>query len=376
MTDFGTLLRVYRLRSADSLTGKSLSQQRLGGLLREELGVGFSGAAVSDWERGESKIYADDRLLLVNLLKVLRSYTGIQSLAEANELLAAGNYRALNPTEIQQVFPQTPSDLLDPSSPPPSHSQRTTTPRLESVFFDANEGLEALLAKAREGPPPAWPRMIAALLRSLSDRLTARGVLRALLIAWLWLLTRTVIMPSLRWPFADRQEMLWNIGLYVAGTLTLPAFIGLLAETKNNQFWQKNQLSNSLALRLYTHQGAYIGFHLGYYAVFIVVLIWSSLSLPITAWFELTAMLAPLGVGFIGARVIPYNLWRAFGRLDLRDGSLFFVFVLLGPLWGFFLIHFFSLITSPAGLFIVLFAVTLLASGMAWQTRKKKSSLP
>lgn len=376
MSNFGALLRVYRLRSADPLTGKSLSQQRLGGLLREELGVGFSGAAVSDWERGESKIHADDRLLLVSLLKVLCSYTGIQSLAEANELLAAGNYRALNPTEIQRVFPQTPSDLLDPSSPPPSHNQRTTTPRLESVFFDASEGLEALLAKAREGPPPAWPRMIAALLRSLSDRLTARGVLRALVIAWLWLLTRIVIMPSLRWPFADRQDMLWNIGLYVAGTLTLPAFIGLLAETRNNQFWQQNQLSNSPALRLYTHQGAYIGFHLGYYAVFIVVLIWSSLNLPITAWFELTAMLAPLGMGFIGARVIPYNLWRAFGRLDLRDGGLFFVFVLLGPLWGFFLIQFFSLITSPAGLFIVLFAVTLLASGMAWQTRKKKSSLP
>jgi hypothetical protein len=176
-------------------------------------------------------------------------------------------------------------------------------------------------------------------------------------------------MPSLRWPFANRQDLLWAVVLYVAGTITLPAFMGLLAETRNNQFWQRNQLSNSLLLRLYAHQGAFIGFHLGYYTVFMIVLIRYFLHLPSTAWFELTSMLVPLIMGYIGARVVPYNLWRAYGRLSLRDGGIFFVFVLLGPLWGFFLTAFFPLITSPTGLFIVLFAITLLAGGTAWQAR-------
>ena len=69
--DFGKQLRIFRQQCRDSRNGKTLSQQRLGELLGEEMGIGFSGAAVSDWERGESKIHVDDRLVLISLLKVL-----------------------------------------------------------------------------------------------------------------------------------------------------------------------------------------------------------------------------------------------------------------------------------------------------------------
>ncbi len=371
MKSFGSLLRAFRLQSKDPQTGKTLSQQRMGELLQFRIGVRFSGAAVSDWERGKSKIHADDRLLLESLLRILREHGGIQSLAQANELLEAGNYRALNPDEVQRVFPGAPSGLGDPVSPPSFQSQRTAPLFWESIFFDADEEMRALLTKAREGPPPAWPRVVIALMRNLTDRFSAFGFLRALIFVWIWLLTVASIMPSLRWPFADRQEMLLSVSLYIAGTLTLPAFIGLLAETKNNKFWLENQLSDSLNLRLYVHQGAFIGFHLGYFAVFLVVLIRASLRLPSTALFEWMAMLAPLAMGYVGARVVPYNLWRAFGRLSLRDGGIFFIFVLMGPLWGFFLIQFSSLLTTPNGIFIVLFAITLLAAGTAWQARRK-----
>jgi len=374
VTDFGTLLRVFRLRSTDPVSGKTLSQQRLGGLLREELGVGFSGAAVSDWERGKSKLHADDRLTLVGLLRILHERGGIKDPLEANNLLEAGNYRALNSTETKRVFPEEPveTSVNDPS---PSHSsQKAPAFRLENVFFGADEALIALLEKAKEGPPPAWPRMAAALLSALINRLSARNFLRALIMVWVWLLTRALIAPSLRWPFANQEDILSAAVLYAAGTLTLPTFIGLLAETKNNGFWQKHQFSNSLALRLYTHQGAFVGFHLGYYAVFLIALIRFYLHWSSTPWFELAAMLAPLCMGTIGARVVPYNLWRAFGRLNLRDGGLFFVFVGMGPFWGFFLTQFSPLLTAPAGIFIVLLAVTLLASGTAWQAWKKRSS--
>ncbi len=371
MNAFGTLLRAYRLRSTDPASGKPLSQQRLGGLLREVLGVGFSGAAVSDWERGKSKIHADERLTLVGLIRILHERGGIKDQLEANKLLEAGNYRALNPDEIQRVFPEAPSGLRDPSPPLASQSQRTTPLFLESVFFDANEEITAVLSKAREGPPPAWPRVVTALMRNLTDWLSAFGFLRALVFVWIWMSTRALIMPSLRWPFADPQGMIWAVSLYIAGTLILPACIGLLAETKNNKFWRENRLANSLALRLYTHQGAFIGFHLGYFAVYLVVLIRYSLHLPSTASFEWMSMLAPLVMGFVGARVVPYNLWRAFGRLDLRDGGIFFVFVFLGPLWGFFIVQYSSFLTASAGAFVILVSLTLLAVGMARRSKNK-----
>ncbi len=364
MKSFGSRLRVFRLQSKSAQTGKPLSQQELGELLQAEFGVRFSGAAVSDWERGKSKIHADDRLLLTSLIKLLREHGGIESLDEANELLEAGNYRALKLDEIQRVFPAVSAELQD--SPP------LTSSTGENAFASLGEKWADLLDKAREGPPPAWPRVVAALMRGFSDRLSAFGALRILIFLWLWLLTRALIMPSLRWPFAGQETMLLAVGLYCAGTMTLPALIGLLADTKKNKFWQKAQLSNSPALRLYTHQGAFIGFHLGYFAAFLAALIQNFLRLPSTAWWEWMLMLAPLIMGYTGARVVPYNLWRAFGRLSLRDGGVFFIFILLGPLWGFFLLQSFSLLTSPFGLLIALFALTLLAGGMAWRAWKKR----
>ncbi|MEW5941342.1 MAG: helix-turn-helix domain-containing protein, partial [Chloroflexota bacterium] len=346
MNEFGTRLRALRVKCTDPQTGKPLSQQRLGGLLREKMGAGVSGAAVSDWELGKSKIHADDRLFILGLAQLLREYGGIASVAEANDLLEAGNYRALNPVEIQRVFPETPPDASDPS-PLLSNGSTAKSPLWEDMFPNANEAWTAMLEKAKEGPSPAWPRVAAALLRNLSDRLTAPAVLRALIFVWIWWMTGMLIVPSLRWPFSVPQEMLRAVGLYVAGTLTLPLLIGLLAETKTNAFWRENQLANSALLRMYTHQGAFVGFHVGYFAVVLLAAIRFSLHLPSTTLFEWAAMLAPLVMGTVGARVVPYNLWRAFGRLNLRDGGVFFVFVLLGPVWGFFLVQFSSLLINP-----------------------------
>ena len=64
MSRFGELLRYYRERCADpALNRGRLTQARLGELVGKELGLdgGYSGAAVSEWERGKSKIDADDR---------------------------------------------------------------------------------------------------------------------------------------------------------------------------------------------------------------------------------------------------------------------------------------------------------------------------
>ncbi|HUM68438.1 MAG TPA: NACHT domain-containing protein, partial [Chloroflexota bacterium] len=118
MTTFGHFLRIYRRQCHDPLRGGVLTQSRLGELIGQEIGdVGYSGAAVSDWERDKSKIHADDRLVLVALLAVLHQCGGLTTLTEANAFLAAGNYRALDETERAQVFPDmviTPSPTAVP----------------------------------------------------------------------------------------------------------------------------------------------------------------------------------------------------------------------------------------------------------------------
>lgn len=106
MTTFGHLLRLYRRQCSDPLRGGTLTQSRLGELIGDEIGhAGYSGAAVSDWERDKSKIHADDRLVLVALLAVLYECGGLPSPADANTFLAAGNYRALDEAELAHIFP-------------------------------------------------------------------------------------------------------------------------------------------------------------------------------------------------------------------------------------------------------------------------------
>ena len=108
MTTFGQQLRIYRRQCRDPLQGGILTQARLGELLGDELNhTGYSGAAVSDWERGKSKIHADDRLALVGLIAALHRYGGLATLAEANHLLQVGNYRPLDVQEQTQIFPDT-----------------------------------------------------------------------------------------------------------------------------------------------------------------------------------------------------------------------------------------------------------------------------
>ncbi len=84
-----------------------LTQARLGEMVGQQLGhIGYSGAAVSDWERDKSKIHADDRLVLIALVAVFRQCGGLHTLEEVNTFLAAGNYRALDEAERDQAFPE------------------------------------------------------------------------------------------------------------------------------------------------------------------------------------------------------------------------------------------------------------------------------
>jgi len=123
MNQFGGLLRQYRTRSFDATRRRSLTQEQLGALLGLELATdGYTGAAVSDWERGQSQIPKDHRQVLISLLKVLRAYAGLHSVGEANQLLWAGNYRSLDNHELSKIFPVDLPHLTTSPEPGPERT--------------------------------------------------------------------------------------------------------------------------------------------------------------------------------------------------------------------------------------------------------------
>lgn len=377
MNDFGTLLRISRKRCFDpDNPGRTLSQERFGELVGRELGIlgSFSGAAISDWERGKSRIRADDRLVLISMLIVLCKHGGIRTIAEANELLEVGDYRALNPDEIEKIFPEM-REAMDAHSQQEGAQNFAPSPPEKNLFISGEE-LRASLLKAREGPEPAWPRMVVAVIRLFSDRWTVLHSLKALLWFWVWLFAWGLMAPSLHWPFSSRTDAVSVMRMYIGGTLAIPPIMGLLTDTKNNTFWRQHNLATAAVTRLYTHQGAFIGFHLGYFAVFATNLLRYYLHQHSTIWFDLTAMLLPLFVGYLGARLVPYNLWQAYGRLNLADGEIFFFFVIFGPLWGFLFLEIYPYLLNPLfGAIIILLAITTLVILIAWQYSRKNTTI-
>lgn len=362
MNKFGDLLRVHRQKSA-------LTQQQVGSLLGEVLGDhGFSGAAVSDWERGVSKIHADNRMVLVGLLCVLHQHGGIQTSEEANELLEAGNYRALDLKEQQRVFP-------DQTAPRHQNREQTPTSAIWAWMFNIPiEEWQALLQKAQPGPEPVWPRILVALLRQRLDRLHATHALHVLLWLWIGLAAWVLLIPSWRWwPFEDRGSAQLALVAYAVGTLVLPTCIAALVNTRDNPFWQKHGLANTWATRLYVHQGASIGFHVGYFGAFVLGLFRYNLGLPFSNLSSLLALALPLLLSYASAHLIPHNLFTAYQRLRLSDGAIFFIFPLVGPGWGYFLFEYYPiLLQHNLGLALFLASATLLAVVTLLRKRNSK----
>jgi len=153
---------------------RTLSQARLGVLMGHRMGdKGFSGAAVSDWELGKSKISAEDRKVLVTLVKVLYQCGGVRTQEDANQILETGNYRALNKEEAYEVFGELPAE---PSVEQPILSQEISKSfpsfLLEKLFSLWDDEVGTLLENIEKGPPPSWPRLLAALMRKISDQLS------------------------------------------------------------------------------------------------------------------------------------------------------------------------------------------------------------
>lgn len=380
MKQFGEWLRFYRLQCNDpARAGRPLTQERLGELIGMELGdAGYTGAAVSEWERGKSQIHKDQRTVLTALIKVLTTGGGLKTIAEANTLLLAGNYRQLDETELALIFPEGESEMVESIATSQTEGQwRLIVMFLGELIYRPSEELRALLTDVAGEPPPRWPRVLLRLIGWPLEHWSSGDVLRA--VAWIavWLLTWWLTFPLMQWPVVESGQVDTAVALYLTGAMILPLFIGLLTSTKNDPFWQEQSLPTTRNLRLYTHQGALIGFHIGYVMIFAVALLGYYLGirgLP----FPLTGLAAawPVVIGYAAARQAPLNLWRAYGQLRLQDGAIFFVFILFGLLWGTFWRGYYRYwLSPPLGLSLSLVAVAILAGFMNWQKHRTGESI-
>ncbi len=381
MTVFGEFLRTLRRKSNDpNYPDRKLSQERLGELIGSELGLkgGYSGAAVSDWERSVSKIQADQRSLLICLLIVLHKTGGIQTPSEASELLESGNYRALNPDEVQKIFPEISHQAKEGQSSDTRDGAGGRRFRTLFVKIFIPSELDAWAASAEPGATPtsSWPHLFSALLNRFFSKWTIFRWMRAVAWLWIWLICFWLLIPSLRWPFDGQESAKIAAAMYIVGSIAVPLLVGAMTNTKNNDFWRKAKLENAPLTRLYTHQGASVGFHLGYFFVFALVLIGFYLRLELPIWLEFLIMAFVLLLSFAGARLIPDNLLRAFGQLRLSDGGAFFIFIFIGPFWGIFFIKFYPLFLEPiTGTITILLAVTLITIMMAWRYHRSGTTL-
>lgn len=375
MSNFGILLRNHREACRDPIfPSRKLSQEKFGALLGSELGMrGYSGAAVSDWERGKSKINADERLVLVTMIKVLHDHGGLQTVELANLLLEAGNYRALDEDEALKIFGDTLTGL---NSEPPAYGDENPVTGMFLSFtdmFSISKGeLQEILIKSKEGPDPFWPRVLAALMRKTADRFSLS--ITSLLWIAVWLLAVLLIDPSLRLPFANRESALRAMNMYIAGSMAVPLLIGLFVNTKDSEYWQQQDGLNSFLLRLYTYQGAGIGFNVGYFLVFPLGLVRHYLGFDPTVWTGLLAATIGVVLGNMGARVVPHNLWLAYKRLAWKDGGIFFVVALMGPLWGWFFLEYYSILLTPLlGIVVILLALAMVVL-IGRQSSKKQAA--
>lgn len=369
MSDFGILFRSFRESCRDpDFPARRLPQQKFGELLGRELGMfqGYSGTAVSDWERGKSKIHADDRFILVAIIKLLYQHGGIKTMKDADSLLEAGNYRALNTEEIYRIFQETPSAEHSQTESGEKTFEVSSLSWLADMLSISQKELKQMLDEARKGPEPSWPRVLASLMR----KATAQLSLSMSTILWIavWLLTIWLISPSLRFPFATYNSAFFALCIYAGASLSIPLLIGALVNTKSSEYWSRQSGVSSFLLRLYTYQGAGVGFNVGYFLMLPLSLVRHYLGFEPAIWIEILAATTSVVLGSMGAHIVPHNLWLAFKRLTLKDGGIFFVVALMGPLWAFFFLEFYSTLLHPVlGIVVILLAL----SGVVFAARRR-----
>lgn len=164
---FGEQLKALRQRGRDPQTGRSLTQAVLADLLGAKIGAAYTGATISNWERSENRLPDSPRRPVMCLLQVLHAYSALNE-TEAQDLLAAGDYRELSPAEKTEIFgtAATPAPPTPPTAPMPFVLRPGTAPHLPQLLIGREADVTRLRERLQTAPAgqlqrltivPGWP---------------------------------------------------------------------------------------------------------------------------------------------------------------------------------------------------------------------------
>lgn len=320
---FGTSLRKRRLQT--DLEGRPLTQQKLADEIERRTDLRYTSAAISDWERGRTNIHKDDRALLVGIVGILHTYGGLSTDVEANDLLAQGNYRALNTEELAQLdLPK--SEILQASTETVVEpSAELTNPWL--TWWRNRHDTEAFDGAVRDETDH-----ITSILNSVSDASSYSRFLKIVLWIFVAGLVRWLILPVLTWPVIERM-VFYQYGMAV---IIVPLLIGALSLVQKDKRWQGRQIPFTQRF-FWFYSGAVIGFQVGFGIAFAIALY--------VQWFELgdnwlgdtLKMIASIIIlisAHVGAVQVASSLWKIKGEtfsLDWSDSWVWFVFAVITP---------------------------------------------
>lgn len=96
-------------------------------------------------------------------------------------------------------------------------------------------------------------------------------------------------------------------------------------------------------------------------------------------WLEGLIALGPVLLGYAAARQVPFNVWRAYGRLRLDRTAIIptLAFVLVAPFWAVFFGTYHTLLLDPLyGPVLLLSALLMFTGWNAWRERRAAGSSP
>jgi hypothetical protein len=362
--DFGSLLRQYRRTATDPQRGGTLTQERLGELLGEALGgAGYSGAAISEWERNRSKIEKDQRKVLVALILMLRQYNGLTCRNEADQLLLVGNYRPLDDQEAQQIFPG--ESFQSDTNNALMHSVSDPLQAAFRIFLEKSQRQKTLVNNM------PWYEALLIGMGKASEQVSAELVLKSILWCAIGWLSWRMLAPIMTWPFESTSEA-WRAAVsYGAGTIIIPLLIAGMCCTNQVAFWQEQEQTNNSSLRFFTHLGASVGYQVGtMITVCSAILIYDIGGLVLSPWLPGIGSIFALLIGLASARQIPYNQWRAYHKLHWKDAGVFATFFMFGPFAATAFFLYYPWLLSPfPGLLLITIAVVVLAVSSIVQRR-------
>lgn len=418
---FGKRLRLHRERCQRPGAGRpGLTLQQFADALSAQTGRAIALQTVSYWELGKRRIDAQDRALLVGLIRVLYDHGGLTNRAEADTLLFAGNYRHLSEAEARQALPgeaegdsrQLEEDKGQVKGAAPADGE-IERPAQSSVYIEVvlrlplevwRELMDKLGQLSLVFRPPVAPAHTETSmtpanqersgltrwldwLGTLSRRVSPGGALQAALWALTWWATAWMLNRCLNWPYT---ESVYGLGLsgaaeaaltWAAVNLINPLIVGALARSWARSEWQARPAVRGWLLRAYTFQGAWLGYQIAAFSLFAGALLSYHAGLdafirPIRPLLEIVLALWPLAWGYAAAQTVPDNLWRAYGRLSWSDGSIFFVIAALAPVWAIFFYWQADFLLAPFwGMSTLLLALVGALALAAWQERRTGSTV-